>query len=97
MQRLLYVAALFTPTAAHAQNEVAQPFLGWMAWTWQTGAFFGIIAAALLIMTVWEIAKPGGNPRSSPRRTPSLKAPSAAPVGRAGQFRTPLEDKIAAV
>lgn len=37
--------------------------LGWMAWTWQTGAFFGAIAAALLLMSAWECARPGGHPR----------------------------------
>lgn len=37
--------------------------LSWMAWTWQTAAFFAGIAAALMAMTVWEFARPGGNPR----------------------------------
>lgn len=37
--------------------------LSWMAWTWQTGLFFGIIALLLIIMTIWEIRRPGGNPR----------------------------------
>ena len=37
--------------------------LSWMAWTWQTAAFFGCIALALAAMTVWEIASPGGAPR----------------------------------
>lgn len=37
--------------------------LSWMAWTWQTGVFFAAIALALLLMTGWEIARPGGNPR----------------------------------
>jgi predicted small integral membrane protein len=37
--------------------------LGWMAWTWQTAAFFGAIAASLLLMTLWEFARPGGGPR----------------------------------
>ncbi|MBJ3775200.1 hypothetical protein JCR33_05840 [Acuticoccus sp. 2012] len=34
-----------------------------MAWTWQTAVFFAAIAAALALMTVWEIARPGGHPR----------------------------------
>ncbi len=51
-------------TTAHAQNEISQPFLGWMAWTWQTGLFFGTIALILVGMTIWEIARPGGNPRT---------------------------------
>lgn len=37
--------------------------LSWMAWTWQTAAFFGIIAVLLVLMTVLEIRRPGGNAR----------------------------------
>lgn len=37
--------------------------LSWMAWTWQTAAFFAAIAAALIAMTLWEFARPGGHPR----------------------------------
>jgi len=37
--------------------------LSWMAWTWQTGVFFAAIAASLVAMTLWEFARPGGNPR----------------------------------
>ena len=37
--------------------------LSWMAWTWQTAAFFGFIALCLTVMSVWEIARPGGDPR----------------------------------
>jgi predicted small integral membrane protein len=37
--------------------------LGWMAWTWQTAAFFGVIALLLVIMAVWEWRVPGGGPR----------------------------------
>jgi len=37
--------------------------LSWMAWTWQTGAFFGTIALLLAGMTVWEWFSPGGGPR----------------------------------
>ncbi len=32
--------------------------MSWMAWTSQTAAFFVGIAAALLIMTVWELRRP---------------------------------------
>lgn len=35
----------------------------WMAWTWQTGAFFIFIAVCLITMFVWELVKPGGSPR----------------------------------
>ena len=37
--------------------------LEWMAWTWQTAVFFGVIALMLIGMTIWEIARPGGAPR----------------------------------
>lgn len=37
--------------------------LTWMAWTWQTAAFFLFILAALTVMTLWEWARPGGGPR----------------------------------
>ena len=37
--------------------------LSWMAWTWQTAAFFLTIGALLVAMTVWEFASPGGGPR----------------------------------
>jgi predicted small integral membrane protein len=37
--------------------------LGWMAWTWQTAVFFGVIALMLAAMMVWEWRSPGGAPR----------------------------------
>ena len=37
--------------------------LQWMAWTWQTATFFGVIALLLAGMTIWEFARPGGSPR----------------------------------
>ncbi|MGI9475141.1 MAG: DUF2160 domain-containing protein [Hyphomicrobiaceae bacterium] len=37
--------------------------LSWMAWTWQTGLFFAVIALLLVIMTIWELRRPGGAPR----------------------------------
>ena len=64
MKRLILPIAALAPTAAHAQNQVSEPFLQWMAWTWQTGTFFTVIAVALIGMTIWELAKPGGNPRN---------------------------------
>ena len=55
---------LLLPAQASAQNAVDEAPLQWMAWTWQTGTFFGVIACALVCMTLWEILKPGGNPRT---------------------------------
>ncbi|MGF1593517.1 MAG: DUF2160 domain-containing protein [Kiloniellaceae bacterium] len=37
--------------------------LTWMAWTWQTATFFGVIALLLIGMTLWELKRPGGDPR----------------------------------
>src|SRR5262245_55327310 len=37
--------------------------LGWMAWTWQTALFFGVIALLLVTMGVWEWRVPGGGKR----------------------------------
>jgi predicted small integral membrane protein len=37
--------------------------LGWMAWTFETAAFFAVIACLLLAMTAWEILVPGGGRR----------------------------------
>jgi predicted small integral membrane protein len=62
---LLFVAFALLPETALAQNTdpTGVSFLGWMAWTWQTALFFIGIAIALVTMTVWEIARPGGAPR----------------------------------
>jgi predicted small integral membrane protein len=37
--------------------------LSWMAWTWETAAFFLCIAGILVAMTMWELRSPGGAPR----------------------------------
>ncbi len=37
--------------------------MGWMAWTWQTAAFFGAIAAALTVLTLLAAFRP-----ETPRR-----------------------------
>ena len=62
---LLALLLTLVPEVASAQNTdpTGVSFLGWMAWTWQTAVFFTCIATALLVMTVWEIARPGGDPR----------------------------------
>jgi predicted small integral membrane protein len=36
---------------------------GWMAWTWQTAVFFGVIGLLLVAMAIWEWRSPGGGPR----------------------------------
>jgi predicted small integral membrane protein len=37
--------------------------LSWMAWTWQTAAFFIAILCCLILVTILEIKRPGGNSR----------------------------------
>ena len=37
--------------------------LTWMAWTFETAAFFLCIAGLLICMTIWELLSPGGSPR----------------------------------
>ena len=39
------------------------PDFSWMAWTWQTAAFFGTIALLIFGMGLWEYVSPGGAPR----------------------------------
>jgi predicted small integral membrane protein len=34
------------------------PDLAWMAWTWQTGVFFAVIASLLFLMTVFGLWRP---------------------------------------
>jgi predicted small integral membrane protein len=34
------------------------PDFAWMAWTWQTGVFFAVIASLLLLMTVLAFRRP---------------------------------------
>ena len=38
-------------------------FITWMAWTWQTAAFFLFIVLCFVVMIIWEKKKPGGSPR----------------------------------
>ena len=37
--------------------------LSWMAWTLPTAIFFGVIALLLICMSLWELKRPGGDPR----------------------------------
>jgi len=58
------IAATMTRTARALPWDGSNvSFLSWMAWTWQTAAFFAAIALALVVMTLWERASPGGAPR----------------------------------
>ena len=48
---------------AHEKSFFDFEFITWMAWTWQTAAFFIFIAICLTIMVIWEKKVPGGTPR----------------------------------
>lgn len=40
------------------------PDFSWMAWTWQTAAFFIVIGVLIAAMGAWEYLSPGGGPRN---------------------------------
>ena len=63
---------MFTKVYAESWDKVGQAkekgffdfdFITWMAWTWQTAAFFIFIALCITAMLIWEKKDPGGNPR----------------------------------
>ena len=78
--------------------------VSWMAWTWETGAFFLCIAGVLIIMTVWELRSPGGAPRRGvlaidttrgDRLFISLLGSAFVHLGWLGLFGTPLWGALA--
>ncbi len=48
------------------------PDLAWMAWTWQTGMFFILIATALAVMTALALLRPEA-PRVGILRFPTTR------------------------
>jgi predicted small integral membrane protein len=46
--------------------------MAWMAWTWQTAAFFGTVAAVLAVMTVLAVLRPE-TPRVGILRFPTTR------------------------
>ena len=56
--------------------------LSWMAWTWETAAFFIAIALMLAAMTIWELLSPGGGldlqVRTVHATTASARVPGSA-------------------
>jgi len=46
--------------------------LDWMAWTWQTGVFFGFIAFMLIVLTLLAIYRPE-TPRIGILRIPTTR------------------------
>ena len=78
--------------------------VSWMAWTWETGAFFLCIAGILIFMTVWELRSPGGAPRRGvlaidttrgDRLFISLLGSAFVHLGWLGLFGTPLWGALA--
>ena len=76
----------------------------WMAWTWETAAFFLTIAGILITMTVWELRSPGGAPRRGilaidttrgDRLFISLLSSAFIHLGWLGLFGTPLWGALA--
>ena len=37
--------------------------LSWMAWTWPTAEVVVFIFLSIIVMVIWEVKYPGGNPR----------------------------------
>ena len=63
---------IFSPLNAATWGDMAKDkekgffefeFITWMAWTWQTAAFFIFIAVCITVMLLWEKRVPGGSPR----------------------------------
>ena len=63
---------MFTKLYAASWSEVGKAkekgffdfdLFSWMAWTWQTAAFFIFIVLCLTAMVIWEKKSPGGAPR----------------------------------
>ena len=63
---------IFTNLHADAWKKVGETkekgffdfdLFSWMAWTWQTAAFFIFIALCITLMLIWEKKVPGGSPR----------------------------------
>ena len=78
--------------------------LTWMAWTWETAAFFLWIAGMLIGMTIWELRSPGGAPRRGilairttrgDRLFISLLTAAFVHLGWLAAFGTPLWGAIA--
>jgi|TARA_B100002003_G_scaffold156639_1_gene145283 predicted small integral membrane protein len=59
----LYAGSWDTVAKTHEKSFFDFEFITWMAWTWQTAAFFVFIAICLIAMVIWEKKVPGGTPR----------------------------------
>jgi len=61
--KVLFLGTWGDVAKAHEKSFFDFEFITWMAWTWQTAAFFVFIAICLTGMILWEKKVPGGTPR----------------------------------
>jgi len=61
--KILFLGTWGDVAKAHEKSFFDFEFITWMAWTWQTAAFFIFIAICLTGMVFWEKKVPGGTPR----------------------------------
>ena len=61
--KVLFLGTWGDVAKAHEKSFFDFEFITWMAWTWQTAAFFIFIAICLTLMVIWEKKVPGGTPR----------------------------------
>ena len=61
--KLLLLATWDSVSKSREKGFLDFEFITWMAWTWQTAAFFVFIALCLTAMVLWEKKVPGGSPR----------------------------------
>ena len=62
-EKVLLLASWDSVSKSREKGFLDFEFITWMAWTWQTAAFFVFIALCLIAMVLWEKKSPGGHPR----------------------------------
>ena len=62
-EKVLLLASWDSVSKSREKGFLDFEFITWMAWTWQTAAFFVFIAICLTAMILWEKRVPGGTPR----------------------------------
>ena len=62
-EKVLLLASWDSVSKSREKGFLDFEFITWMAWTWQTAAFFIFIALCIIVMLIWEKKVPGGSPR----------------------------------
>ena len=62
-EKVLLLASWDSVSKSREKGFLDFEFITWMAWTWQTAAFFIFIAICITLMMLWEKRVPGGTPR----------------------------------